>query len=113
MKLSIQFILSSLVLLLSACSLYAPVYLGEKYSPTNSVQTFYSTKDIKQPYKVIGHMNAPTTSSASGQARTKQSVIEKAKKIGADAVVFSELDRQVNEKTTDDFSIKVEVIKFE
>ncbi|GHE32065.1 hypothetical protein GCM10017764_14050 [Sphingobacterium griseoflavum] len=92
--------------------MYAPVYLGEKYAPTQRVQTFYSTKDIKQSFQVIGHMNAPTSRTTSGQARTKRLVVEKAKQIGADAVVFSGLDRQANDKTTDDYSIKVEVIKF-
>jgi len=39
-------------------------------------------------------------------------VIKKAKEIGGDGVVFSALDRQVNQKTTDDYTVKVEVIKF-
>ncbi|WDF70538.1 hypothetical protein PQ465_09220 [Sphingobacterium oryzagri] len=113
MKLCLITLLTGLILSLSGCSLYGPVYLGEKYPPTNTVQTFYSTKDIKQPFQVIGHMNASTSPTASGQARTKRSIVAKAKTIGADAVVFSQLDRQSNDKTTDDFSIKVEVIKFD
>jgi hypothetical protein len=57
-------------------------------------------------------MNASTGRSEDSQAQTRQMVIEKAKAIGGDGVVFSELNRQVNQHTTDDFTIKVEVIKF-
>lgn len=97
---------------LAACSMYAPNYFGTKYSPTETVKSYYATKDIDRPFEVIGHMNARTGWSESSQERTRKQVIQKAKQIGADGVVFSELNRQVNEKTTDDFTIKVEVIKF-
>jgi len=113
MRISFLFLLSTIILFIGGCSLYAPVYIGEKYTPTTTVEMFYSVNDIKRPYHVIGHMDAPTSRTASGQARTKKSVIDKAKKIGADAVVFSQLDRQVNEKTPDDFSLKVEVVKYD
>jgi len=112
MKPSLKFFALALFLLVSACSLYSPTYFGDTYSPTSTVQSYYSLKDIKQPYKVIGHMTALTSATESGQARTRQQVIEKAKKIGADGVVFSEINIQRNQHTTDDFTIKVEVIKF-
>lgn len=99
-------------LCLGACSLYAPTYFGTKYPPTDTVKIYYATKDIEKPFEVIGHMNALTGSSEARQAGTRKEVIEKAKQIGGDGVVFSELNRQVNQKTTDDFTIKVEVIKF-
>jgi hypothetical protein len=57
-------------------------------------------------------MNTTTGRSESSQATTRQMVLEKARQIGGDGVVFSELNRQVNQSTTDDFTIKVEVIKF-
>jgi hypothetical protein len=97
---------------LSACSLYSPVYFGSKFAPTNVIEAYYSTKDIGKPFEIIGHMNASTGVSEYSQRRTKLSVIEKAKEIGADGVVFSELNRQVNKETTDDYSIQVDVIKF-
>ena len=100
------------ILCLSACSLYAPTYFGSKYAPTEEVQSFYSNKDIDRPFEVIGHMTAPTGRSEESQARTRQLVIEKAKQIGGDGVVFSEIFRHPHEETTDDFTIKVEVVKF-
>jgi uncharacterized protein YbjQ (UPF0145 family) len=57
-------------------------------------------------------MNASTGTSESSQNRTRKLVVEKAKQVGADAVVFSELSRQSHKETTDDFTIKVEVLKF-
>jgi len=101
-----------ITLCLSACSLYAPTYFGSKFTPTTIVQSFYSTKDITRPFEVIGHMNASTGRSEYSQAKTRELVIEKAKQIGGDGVVFSELNKQVNQHTTDDFTIKVEVVKF-
>jgi|GEM_PF-3412224 len=112
MKLFNLSITLGIILCVSACSMYSPTYFGSKYAPTNVVQTFYSTEDIKRPFEVIGHMNASTGRAESSQAKTRQLVIEKAKEIGGDGVVFSEINRQVNEKTTDDFTIKVEVVKF-
>ncbi|MNK09092.1 hypothetical protein D3C87_270420 [compost metagenome] len=106
------FIALGVSICLSACSMYAPNYFGTKYPPTESVQSYYATKDIDKPFEVIGHMNVVTGRSASRQANTRAAVIKKAKEIGGDGVVFSELNRQVNRRTTDDFTIKVEVIRF-
>lgn len=101
-----------LIFSLSGCALYGPVYFGSKYAPTSAVESFYSTKSITKPFEIIGHMNASTGFSENSQTRTRQLVIEKAKAIGADGVVFSELTRQVNQHTTDDYMIQVDVIKF-
>lgn len=112
MKIFNLLFLLGIILFLSGCSLNSPVYFGSKFTSTNEVQSFYSIKDVNRPFEVIGHMNASTGSSESSQIRTRKLVIEKAKEIGGDGVVFSELNRQVNQKTTDDFTIKVDVIKF-
>jgi hypothetical protein len=112
MKLSHSIIVSILILCLSACSTYSPTYFGSKYSATKNVQSFYSASDIKQPFEVIGHMNIATGRSESSQNKTRQVAIEKTKEIGGDGVIFSEINRQVNQHTTDDFTIKVDVIKF-
>lgn len=101
-----------LVASLSGCSIYGPAYFGTKHAPTTTIESYYSTKDIPKPFEIVGHMNASTGTSESSQNRTRKLVVEKAKKVGADAVVFSELSRQSHKETTDDFTIKVEVIKF-
>jgi hypothetical protein len=112
MRILTLFFVLGIILFLSACSLYSPAYFGSRFTPTTDVQSYYSIKDINKPFEVIGHMNAATGHSESSQIKTRQLVIEKAKEIGGDGVVFSELNRQVNQNTTDDFTIKVDVIKF-
>lgn len=112
MKLSHFFTVSTLILCLSACSMYSPTYFGSKYPATKIVQSFYSTTDIKQPFEVIGHMNIATGRSESSQNKTREAAIEKTKAIGGDAVIFSEINKQVNQHTTDDYTIKADVIKF-
>jgi predicted small lipoprotein YifL len=102
----------ALMLGFAGCVLYGPVYFGTKYPPTTVIESFYSTKDITKPFEIIGHMNASTGYPENSQTRTRQLVIEKAKGIGGDGVVFSELSRQVNRDTGDDYTIKVDVIKF-
>ncbi|TDQ06219.1 hypothetical protein [Pedobacter metabolipauper] len=101
-----------IALCLSACSIGSPTYFGAKYPPTDSVQTFYAAKDIHQPYKVIGRMIAPITDSESNQELVKRRLIERAKKVGANALIFSDISRETHAKTTDDFSIKAEAIIF-
>lgn len=114
MKLLKLFYLFGIAIFVSACSLftYTPSYFGTEYTPTDTVQIFYSAKDIKEPFKVIGHMNAITGNSISSKNRTQELVLERAKQAGADAVIFSEIDRQRNKSASDDFSVKVEVVKF-
>lgn len=112
MKLSHSIIVSILTLCLSACSMYSPTYFESKYPATKNVRSFYSASDIKQSYEVIGHMNIATGRSASSQNKTRESAIEKTKEVGGDGVIFAEINRQVNQHTTDDYTIKVDVIKF-
>lgn len=104
---------SGIALCLTSCmALYGPTYFGSEFTPTNSVDIFYSARDVKQPFKVIGHMNAPTGGLQSSSEETRELVIKKAKQVGADAVIFSEVERQTNHKSTDDLSVKVEVIQY-
>lgn len=102
-----------LTLFLSACAVSSPTYFGSKYPATTKITSFYSALDVKQPFKVIGHMNAVTGNSESGQEKTRKAVLKKAKEIGGDGVIFSEINRQVNRQTTDDYTVKVDVIKFQ
>ena len=71
-----------LCLLLSSCMV---TYLGDRLSPTTSVDIYYSAHDVKKDYKVIGHMTFPNA----GQNYVKAKFIAYAKKVGADAVVIT------------------------
>lgn len=103
---------SGIALCLSACSLNRETYFGSKLPVTDSVQTFYSAKDVQKPYKVIGHMISPIGSSEGSQSTVKLRLIKKAKTVGANGLIFSDIVRQSHEKTTDDLTIKAEAIVF-
>lgn len=70
---------------LTACGTIQPSYFGDMFPVTTSVDLFYSTHDVKEPYKVIGHL----TMTNIGQDSVKSRIIAYAKTIGADAVVIT------------------------
>jgi len=82
-------IIMSFCFLLASCAL--PVtYLGDRLTPTSSIDFFYSAHDVKVDYKVIGHLTC-------GNGReniVKSSLTEYAKKIGADAITSPNGDIQ-------------------
>jgi hypothetical protein len=77
-------IITGLCLLLSACGIVTPTYFGDKYPATNTVDLYYSAHDVKQPYKVIGHLTIQNTD----QETVKTRLTGYAKTIGADAIVI-------------------------
>jgi len=85
MKKLISFALVSFAIcnLLSSCA--ATSYMGDQHPATSSVDVFYAAKDVKKQYKVIGHIYAPTSQNAE---KVKASIIQKAKTVGADAVII-------------------------
>lgn len=112
MKASSLFSLLGIALSLSACSMYKETYFGTKYPPTDTVQTFYAAKDVNQPYKVIGHMNVPISRIESVQQKARLNLIKRAKQVGANGLIFSEIHRETNEEAGDKLSIKAEAIVF-
>ena len=80
-----HFIALAICLLLSACRVIEPDYFGEKYPPTTNVDIFYSAHDVKEDFKVIGHMNLANF----GQDSVKSKFVRYAQKIGADAIVIT------------------------
>jgi hypothetical protein len=104
--------LIGIVAMLSACSFPRETYFGTKYPATDSIQTFYSARDITQPYKVIGHMVAPLAESESGQEKTKLRLLEKARQSGANALIFSDVNRDSQASTDENLSVKAEAIVF-
>lgn len=80
-------IIISLCLLLSSCGVgpYVPYYFGDKFSPTSTVDIYYSAHDVKQNYKVIGHISCANL----GQEVVKAKLSDFAKTIGADVIVIT------------------------
>ncbi|MBD1393078.1 hypothetical protein [Mucilaginibacter glaciei] len=69
---------------LTACDTVA--YLGERYPVKNDLKVYYAARDVKRDYKVIGHLSNAV---AGSEETSKNEIIEKAKKVGADAVIFT------------------------
>ena len=74
------------ILVFVGCGVVQPTYFGDKLPPTTSVDMYYSAHDVKQTYKVIGHLTIPN---AIGQDSVKARFKAYAKTIGADAVVIT------------------------
>ena len=79
----------ALLLLCSSCGALGNLYTytGEKLPATTSVKTYYAAKDIKQEYRVIGHLAYPITA-IGDQNEVQNKMIEKAKAVGADGIIF-------------------------
>ncbi len=88
-----QIAIISLCLLMSSCAL-PPTYFGDRLTPTNNVDIFYSTHDVTRPYKVIGHLTYPNTT----QDKVKAKLSAYAKTIGADAIVIIGTDAVKNDQ---------------
>jgi hypothetical protein len=94
--------------LLSSCA--GVLYLGDTLPATTSVNVYYDAKDVKQSYKVIGHL-AVTESGSTDLESVKTKMIEKAKSIGADGIIFLEILAKPG--SSNDGSINADAIKFD
>jgi 5,10-methylenetetrahydrofolate reductase len=73
-------------LLLSSCGLVSANYFGDTLAaPTTNVDVYYSAHDVKKDYKVIGHLTCTNV----GQDATTRALTNKAKAVGADAIVIT------------------------
>jgi len=65
-------------------------YLGEKYLPTKEVDVFVDENNIEHKYKVIGKGYPRLSPFQRSVEKLQKKVVEKAKKIGADAVLIKD-----------------------
>jgi hypothetical protein len=87
---------------LAACS---PIsYLGDTYPATPKADVYYDAKDVKQAYKVIGHLSMDFTPN-SDAVKTKLS--EKARSLGADGIIILQTTGHDDKET-----IKADAIKY-
>jgi hypothetical protein len=97
------------LLFLSSCA--GVLYLGDTLPATSSVKVYYDAKDVKQSYKVIGHL-AQAISGTPNMDDVKAKVIEKAKSIGADGVIFLQITAKPG-SSNDAETINADAIKFD
>ena len=99
-------LLALFVLFVAACAKID--YIGQSYPPTTHVDLYFSEEDIRQDYRVMGHVIAQANEGISIESLQKK-LEEKAREQGADGIVIHEFDRiQTGETTTYNEEIKRE-----
>lgn len=74
-------------------------YVGRSYTPTVNVDIFFSMDDVTVAHEVMGHMVAHADDIVSAEKMQKK-MVDKAKKVGADAVVILGLERYQSGEST-------------
>lgn len=103
-----------LATLLTSCTLIKPGihYLGDTFVPTDTVQVYYNEKDIRQPYRIMGKMTNDLLADFKVE-KVKSTMIEKAKQVGADGILFSDVGVERDIKNAARVAVKAELIKFQ
>lgn len=87
-------------------------YLGDSLSPTTQVDLYYDAYEVKKEYKVIGRMTNDQFSAYNVKMIKKQ-MIKKAKKVGADGIIFSDLRLENNHIEGNALAVRAELIKYQ
>ena len=95
-------LVAACTLLLASCS--SINYLGDTYPATSKADVYYDAKDVKQDYKVIGHLSMEFSNDSE---RIKTKLSEKARTLGADGVVILQTTGHDDKET-----VKADAIKY-
>lgn len=93
-----RFTLLPLILLMVVGCTPRIFYSGEKYPPyqPHEIEVFFDENKIDQPYEVIGTL-ADSGASGAKSEKIQQAMIDRAKAVGADAIIFHDVDVAHNE----------------
>ena len=74
-------------------------YLGESYPPSQQqpIEVFYDEEQITQPYQVIGSLVNEGSGAFVTQEKVQQAIVDEAASVGADAVVFHDVDVEMTD----------------
>jgi hypothetical protein len=75
-------------------------YVGERFAPTQNVQVFYDT--VPAGFRVMGEDRAQAGNAVSGD-EIIAAMVEKAREVGADAIVVTGVDRVEVGQSTNTF----------
>ena len=89
MKYKICFLLAIGTLLLACAPAFQ--YVGKSYPATTQVDIFFSTKDVKKPFELMGTING-TISQSSDFNKLMEKLKKEAGKQGADAVIIEGIE---------------------
>lgn len=85
------------LIVLASCSTIS--YVGDRYTPTQEVDVYYSAKDVARDYKVIGHLSE-NVSGINGEENAKRAIIRKCKEVGANGVIILGFEHAKGETTS-------------
>jgi hypothetical protein len=71
-------------------------YVGKSFTPSQKVDLFYSKDEIKKDYTVMGHAIGAGQMFVS-EEHLQEKLVEEAKEKGADAVLITGIDRDIEE----------------
>jgi len=86
-------------------------YLGDSYPSSAAVEIYYDVKEVKKEFKVMGRMTNDKYMEYDVDL-IKRKMMEKAKLVGVDAVIFYDLSTEDIEKIGDGISVKAQLIKY-
>lgn len=93
----IIFLLVAVLVAASSCTKID--YVGEEFPPTAHVEQFFSASDVTREYKVMGYIVASAPDMVSAEKMHKK-LVEKAQKVGADAIIVEGLERYTSGSNT-------------
>jgi hypothetical protein len=97
MAMYLQVVLFACFVLMAGCT--TTDYLGKTYPPTQHVDVFFSSQDVKRPYEVMGEIRAEADDIVSYDAM-QQKLVQEAMQKGADAILIEKLDMTETGYTT-------------
>jgi hypothetical protein len=74
-------------------------YLGKTYPPTQHVDVFFSSQDVKRAYEVMGEIRAEADDIVSYESMQNK-LVQEAMQKGADAILIEKLDMTETGSTT-------------
>mgnify|MGYP001153885538 CR=1 FL=1 len=105
-------LLSLTMLVLVGCTPHI-FYSGKTYPPyqPQPIEIYFDENKISQPYEVIGTL-ANSGGSLASQERIQQAMIDRAKAVGADAIVFHDIDVEHSEASAA-LILKAKAVRYE
>lgn len=103
-------VLTTLCVAITSCapSIY---YLGDTYVPSSGIEVFYDAKDVQRAYKVIGKMTNDKILEYDVE-EVKVKMIEKAKQVGGDGIIFTDIGIEKTVADEDRLAVKANLIKY-
>ncbi|MCQ9634248.1 hypothetical protein MP477_04685 [Chryseobacterium sp. WG23] len=70
-------------------------YIGKNYNPTENIDVFLDTNDVKKNYEVIGKVDGISGILGSSYQDIQDKIVQKAKEKGADAVILYNMEQRI------------------